>query len=277
MAHSAEIGGHVSGFARTNRTDRWWVEPFSITLLLLIFVAYSTWAAFQSSNYYVAPYTSPFYSPVLFTDTSVPGAAPVEHTWFGEWPSWWPDFIPASPSLLILAFPLAFRFTCYFFRKAYYRSFGMTPPACAVGPIPRKNYRGETFLLVFQNLHRYALYFALLFIFLHIFDVINAFFYEGQFGIGVGSVILAIDVFLLAMYAFGCHSFRHLVGGGLNCYSCSKTASVRHGVWKRVSFLNRHHMFFALSSLLWVGFTDIYVRLVSMGIITDWNTWNIVR
>ena len=26
-------------------------------------------------------------------------------------------------------------------------------------------------------------------------------------------------------------------------------------------------------SLFWVGFTDVYVRLVSMGVITDFNTW----
>jgi hypothetical protein len=33
-------------------------------------------------------------------------------------------------------------------------------------------------------------------------------------------------------------------------------------------------MQFAWASLLWVGFTDVYVRLVSMGVITDLNTWN---
>ena len=72
-------------------------------------------------------------------------------------PSWWPWFLPASPAFLILAFPGSFRFTCYYYRKAYYRSFAATPPACAVSALPQKKYKGETALLIFQNLHRYAL------------------------------------------------------------------------------------------------------------------------
>ena len=33
-------------------------------------------------------------------------------------------------------------------------------------------------------------------------------------------------------------------------------------------------MQFAWVSLIWVVFTDVYVRLVSMGVITDLNTWD---
>jgi hypothetical protein len=32
-------------------------------------------------------------------------------------------------------------------------------------------------------------------------------------------------------------------------------------------------MNFAWVSLFWVAFTDVYVRLVSMGILRDLNTW----
>ena len=32
-------------------------------------------------------------------------------------------------------------------------------------------------------------------------------------------------------------------------------------------------MAFAWVSLFWVAVTDLYVRLVSMGVITDLNTW----
>ena len=42
--------------------------------------------------------------------------------------TWW----TISPALLILIFPLGFRMTCYYYRKAYYRSFWLAPPACAV-------------------------------------------------------------------------------------------------------------------------------------------------
>ena len=91
------------------------------------------------------------------------GAAPVAHAWFGDVAELVAgDVIPLSPAILILVFPGAFRFTCYYYRKAYYRSFAGSPPGCAVGPLAgKRTYRGETALLLFQNLHRYALYFAL--------------------------------------------------------------------------------------------------------------------
>ena len=37
-----------------------------------------------------------------------------------------------SPAILVLVVPLGFRFTCYYYRKAYYRSIWQSPPACAV-------------------------------------------------------------------------------------------------------------------------------------------------
>lgn len=268
-------GGHDKGFAKTHRKDRWWIAPLLTAAGFLGFILYSTWAALQGSHYWWGSYLSPFYSPLLFIDPTVPGSAPLEHAWLGAWPTWWPAFVPASPAFLILAFPGAFRFTCYYYRKAYYRSFAGTPPGCAVGPVPQKNYKGETFLLLFQNLHRYALYFALIFIGILYYDAVIAFFYNGKFGVGVGSVVLLLNATFLACYTLGCHSFRHLVGGRLDCFSCSAITEDRHKIWKGVSRLNQHHMFFAWVSLFWVGFSDMYVRVVSMGVIKDWNTWGI--
>lgn len=270
MAELIQAGGHRIGLAANARNDQWWVEPITILLGLSAFVAYATWAALQAQHYFAGPYLSPFYSPVLFTETSALGSAPLGHAWFGSWPSWWPTFLPASPAILILIFPGLFRFTCYYYRKAYYRAFTWTPPACAVAGLPRKNYKGETGLLVFQNLHRYALYPAIAYIVILYYDGFSAFFHEGQFGIGVGTVVLLVNATLLASYTFGCHAFRHLVGGGKDCLSCSR---VRHTAWKRSSILNRNHQFWAWASLFWVGFTDFYVRMVSMGVFTDFNTW----
>ena len=72
--------------------------------------------------------------------------------------SWW----GLSPALLILIFPLGFRLTCYYYRKAYYRGFWASPPACAVAE-PHAKYTGETrFPLILQNIHRYFFYFAVL-------------------------------------------------------------------------------------------------------------------
>ncbi len=266
------LGGHPTGPAATVRKDSWWVSPLATLAVLTIFSVYVTWAAFQGENYYANPYLSPLYSPVLYTDPSVPGAAPIAHAWLGAWPAWWPSFLPASPALLILFFPGVFRFTCYYYRKAYYRAFTGSPPACSVNPVTSRKYRGETAWLIFQNLHRYALYFAVAYIFILYYDAFISLFRNGEFGIGVGSVVLFLNATFLAGYTFGCHALRHLVGGGMDCLSCGEQ-TVRYGAWKKVSWLNARHPNFAWISLCWVGFTDVYVRLVSMGVINDLNTW----
>lgn len=267
------VGGHPEGFAATLRTDRWWVAPLTTFGLLSAFVVYVTWAAFQGEHYYAVSYLSPFYSPVLFTDPSAAGAAPGWHSLLGDFPSWWPSFVPASPALLILVFPAGFRFTCYYYRKAYYRGFAGAPLGCAVKPIARRGYRGETGLLIFQNLHRYALYFALLFVPILYADALAGFYNNGRLGVGVGSIVLLVNATLLACYTFGCHSLRHLVGGRDDCMSCGK-ATVKFRLWKRATWFNQRHMIFAWSSLIWVALTDLYVRLASMGVITDYNTWS---
>lgn len=272
--HLPLAGGHVTGFGATHRTDNWKTGP-AITLFgLLAFLVYVNWALFQAEHYYAEPYLSPFYSPVLFTHTASAGAAPVEHAWFGTWPSWWPSFLPPSPAILILIFPAAFRFTCYYYRKAYYRAFAGSPPGCAVAPLAAERpYRGETALLIFQNLHRYALYMALVYIVILYYDGFIAFSKNGELGVGVGTIVLLINATLIACYTFGCHSFRHLVGGHDDCMSCGHN-TLKYGAWTKASWFNARHMQFAWASLVWVMLTDVYIRLVSMGIITDLNTWN---
>jgi hypothetical protein len=274
--HLPVIGGHAEGFGKTHRTDNWWRGPLVTFLVFTTFVVYTTWAALQGNHYYVEPYLSPFYSPVLFTTPEamgVPGAAPVSHAWLGYFPAWWPAAIPVSPAILILVFPGGFRFTCYYYRKAYYRSFAGSPPGCAVGPMAgKRKYRGETALLLIQNLHRYFLYFALAFIILLGKDAVESFFHRGRFGVGLGSLILTINVVLIASYTFGCHSFRHLIGGRSDCMSCGKN-TMQYGAWKRATWFNERHMQFAWASLLWVMVSDLYVRLLSMGVIKDLNTW----
>lgn len=267
------LGGYQKGFAKTVRRDNWWVGPLLTFLGLSGFIIYSTWAAMQGNYYFYGSYLSPFYSPLLFIDPTAAGSAPLHHAWIGTWPTWWPSLLPASPAFLILPFPGAFRFTCYYYRKAYYRSFAFTPPGCAVNALPRKDYRGETFLLIFQNLHRYAMYFALLFIVILFYDALASFFRDGKFGVGVGCFVLLFNATFLACYTLGCHSYRHLVGGKLDCFSCDHVAKARHGIWSRVSALNQRHMLFAWISLFWVGFSDFYVRMVSMGIWKDFSTW----
>jgi hypothetical protein len=265
MMETGTVTLESHGFGRTGRRDAWWATPLVVFLALGSFIVYATWAAFQNAHYTYGPYLSPFYSPELFGDSP--------HAWFGPKPTWWPAWLPFSPALLILPFPGLFRVTCYYYRGAYYKAFWADPPSCAVGE-PRKSYWGErSFPLILQNLHRYALYVALLFIVFLSYDVWLALWFptpDGgtQFGIGVGTLILATNVVLLASYTLGCHSLRHLVGGMFDEVSKRPLQAKCYGC---VSSLNSRHMLFAWCSLVSVAFCDVYVRLCSMGVWTDWR------
>jgi hypothetical protein len=252
-------------FGATMRRDRWWVQPLAVFLVLSVFLVYSTWAAFQNAHYTYGPYLSPFYSPELF------GSSP--HAWFGPKPGWWPAWAPFSPALLILPFPGLFRLTCYYYRGAYYKAFWMDPPACTVGE-PRKTYLGEaSFPLIVQNVHRYFLYVALVFLLILLHDVWQALWFTDaaghtSFGIGVGTLVLAINLALLGGYTLGCHSMRHVIGGYLDRLA---GRPVRRLAYDCSSCLNRGHMLWAWCSLCSVLFADLYIRLCSMGIWTDWR------
>ena len=251
-------------FGVTMRRDRWWISPLVVFLGLSTFVVYSTWAAFQGEYYTSGPYLSPFYSPEIFGSSA--------HSWFGPRPAAWPAWLPFSPALLILPIPGLFRLTCYYYRGAYYKAFWADPPACTVGE-PRSSYWGEnSFPLILQNVHRYMLFISVGVLAILAWDVWKAMWFTDaatgaeSFGIGVGTLVLGANVVLLGGYLFGCHSMRHVLGGcvdqlsrapcGLTTYAC-------------VSRLNRRHMNWAWVSLFSVGFSDLYVRLCSMGIWSD--------
>lgn len=232
-----------AGFLRTDRRDLWWAEPMAIAVGFTAFAVYATWAAFQGENYEFGPYLSPFYSPFIK-------------------PAWLPTWL--SPALLILWGPLGFRATCYYYRKAYYRAYFADPVACAVGE-PRVGYRGETSIpFILQNVHRFFFYVAVIFIVFLWFDAAHAFFWSDGFHVGVGTIVLTMNAFLLSMYTFSCHSCRHLVGGGMDRFS-----GARYTLWTIISKMNEHHMIWAWTSLVGVGFADLYVRLLCMGVFTD--------
>jgi hypothetical protein len=262
------------GFGETTRTDAWWLYPLAVFLGFSAFIVYSTWAALQGLRgdtcYYWyggggADYISPFYSPELF------GTSP--HAIFGRMPASWPAWLPFSPAFLIMWIPAGFRFTCYYYRGAYYKAFWADPLNCAVGE-PRKTYLGERYLpLILQNVHRYFLYLAVIFVVILGYDAWLSLWFAGadgaqHFGLGVGTLVLIINVVLLGGYTFGCHSLRHLVGGFLDAPSKHKACE---NCYHAVSCLNRRHQMWAWLSLFWVGFTDVYIRLCAMGIWHDYR------
>lgn len=260
------LGGTRGGPDKpTLRKDRWWVSPVVTVSVLTTFVVYATWAAFSNRNYYVGAdmhrnLISPFYSPCL-TESCVPGSHPATVI------TWW----TISPALLILIFPLGFRFTCYYYRRAYYRSFWWAPPACAVADA-HVRYTGESrFPLIVQNVHRYFFYFGLIFNVILTIDAIVAFQQPGTpsgIGISVGTVVLVVNATLLWLYSLSCHACRHLCGGGVKQFS---KAPIRYKIWKALTPLNGKHMLFAWMSLIFVAFTDLYVRLVASGAIHDYG------
>jgi hypothetical protein len=181
--------------------------------------------------------------------------------------------IPQSPAFVLPWLAIVFRVTCYYYRGAYYKAAFLTPPTCAVRGLSRR-YRGETAILLFQNLHRYALYAGLFLLVALWWEALAAFFRHGRFGVGVGTVVMIVNATLLSSWTLGCHSWRHLVAGRRDCFSCRRGMPARYQVWRGSSWLNERHMLFAWCSLVWVALTDVYVYLVSSGAINDWNTWS---
>lgn len=248
MADSSTAGGLATA-PRTERRDAWWVENLPFIIVLGAFTIYTTWRAFEGRYYWIDPYLTPFYSPLI----------DAEHRWW-----------PFSPALLVLWAPLGFRTTCYYYRKAYYRAFFADPYACAVGERKNRKYCGETkFPFILQNIHRYFFLVAVVVLAFLWYDAIRAFFFPNGFGIGVGTVIMVVNVMLLSVYTFSCHSFRHLVGGKLDCFSCTSFSGARHSAWGKVTRLNEHHMFWAWVSMISVGLTDLYIRLLAAGVFRE--------
>lgn len=244
---------------RTLRTDRWWWAPVLNVVGLLAWLTYSVTRVFLQENYWVADYhyLTPYYSPCV-SNGCLPEAA---H--FGTFlpDVWWMPYAALS-----LPFLLLFRLTCYYYRKAYYRAFWASPPACAVAE-PHAKYSGETkFPLLGQNLHRYAFYAAVIISLINTYDAVLAFHSPSGFGFGLGNVILVINVVMLWAYTVSCHSCRHIVGGRLRNFSAHP---VRYRGWTFVSKLNGKHMELAWITLGTLALTDFYVMAVSSGWFSD--------
>lgn len=238
---------------------------------------------------FVSPFASPDLTPFLAPIT-IPITVLLQKFFNVNW-------LIISPALWILWVPGGFRLTCYYYRKAYYRSFFSAPSACGVSqtisPVAPfvnwllgkgSNYKGEkVFPMVMQNLHRYFFYISALFILLLSWDAVVGFFFKSEsgvlfrhledgkmvgfnFGIHIGSIVLTLNALLLGLYTFSCHSWRHLLGGMLDSFSaCGAVGMMRNHAYNRQSKLNEHHMLFAWISLVWVGFTDFYIWMLAKG------------
>ena len=248
--------------ARTLRTDRWWIQPLVTAIVFTAFVVYATWAAFDHTQLLRRRRTSRRSTRRASAD-GCPSAIAWAHCDIWHW---------LSPALYILIFPLSFRATCYYYRKAYYRSFWLSPPACAVSE-PHKKYTGETrFPLIFQNIHRYTWYFAVIF--------------AGILTYDAGPVVLLTSPPAPLRDRRrdpgargqrrpdpGLHVRLPLVPTHHRQAGSTTSPSIRCATswWTLVSKLNRRHMQWAWASLVWIAVADLYIRLVANGTITDYH------
>jgi hypothetical protein len=246
-------GTALRGFGTTRRIDRWSVKPMAIALGLTAFIVYALISSVLlipefGVDYEAYGYRSPFFS-IALGQGILPG-------WF-------------SPAILVLWIQVFFRATCYYFRGAYYKAFFADPPACAVGePSIHRRYGMENrFPFILMNAHRFFLYLAFIPLAVLWVDLLLAIWHDGQPRLGLGVLLIAADAVPVALYVFSCHSFRHLVGGGLDCFSCSANTRRRHGLWARVTAWNEHHGVWAWASLLSIVLVDLYVRALALDII----------
>jgi hypothetical protein len=251
---------------RTLRKDNWRRAPAVTAVLLTIWVAYATTHVFIGHWYWVPQYhyLTPFYSPCISGECA-PGSSSL-----GRWLPALPPIIPYA--LVSLPFVLGFRLTCYYYRRAYYRAFWRAPAACAVRE-PHASYTGETrFPLIMQNLHRFFFYLVLLISVLNTYDLIQAFRGpDGSFGLGLGTLIMLVNVVLLWAYTLSCHSCRHITGGRLKNFS---SRPARYWIWTQVSKLNARHMQLAWITLGTLMLTDLYIWLVAAGVFSDPRIFN---
>ena len=258
-AHATTV---IRGFGQTERRDTWWATPLAVFLGFSTFIVYATWAAFQGEHYTHGPYLSPFYSPEIY------GNSP--HSWLGPFPSWWPAFLPASPALLILPIPGGFRFTCYYYRGAYYKAFWADPPACAVGE-PRTGYRGEhKFPLILQNAHRYVLFLTLAVLAVLAWDVWLAMWFTaptGSAGTASASARWCSRQRGAPRIRAGCHSLRHVGRGAASAVD----KPIRQERAPLLELPQSRHMLWGLAEPVLGRPLGSLRPPRSMGVISDWR------
>ena len=222
------------------------------------FIVYATFRAFQNAYYFSEPYISP----VLLAVHHDRRARATRSRSCSPGPAW------ISPALYILIFPLGIRLTCYYYRKAYYRSFWLSPPACAVAE-PHRRYTGESRLpLLGQNLHRYALYAALVINVILSYDAVLGFRDEtgewGHMGLGTADpagqrgAALALLAVVPLVPAHRRRPDQPLL----------PAPAALQGVDAGVAAERPAHAV-RLASLFSVAFADFYVFLLATGTISD--------
>ncbi|RJU88768.1 MAG: hypothetical protein DWC07_07225 [Candidatus Poseidoniales archaeon] len=264
----------INGLGRTNRIDKWWTQPLTMGTGLTAALVYTFWRLFiygteTSAGASLISYElegskvmSPIFSPNVL-EWDLFGLSTWDH------PEW------VNAAILVLWIPFGFRGTCYYMRRVYYRTFFASPVACWVDEpdINKKlGYKGEKRLFIFNNLHRYFLYAAMIILVIKWWDVTHTMHfhsadYEG-YGMSLGTFVMGIEAFLLTMYVTSCHALRHLAGGMLDRWTTG-ISRIRGQLFGKISVFNRSHGFWFWTSLVFVFLGDLWVLAVAEGHLND--------
>ena len=122
------------------------------------------------------------------------------------------------------------------------------------------------FPFILQNLHRIFLYLAFIPLFFLWLDAFVALHPDGAWRLGLGNVILFVNIVLLTGFSLSCNSLRHLVGGRLDCFSCTARTRTQYSLWQRLTGLNvQSHALGVGQPRSSVALADLYIRLLAIG------------
>jgi len=176
-----------------------------------------------------------------------------------------------SPTILIVPLPGVFRLTCYAYRKDYHRHLFNHPLGCANADradTEKRKYTGErNAIFQLENFHRYFLYIGIAILPFFYYDFVHSLVFSNS--LRLGSLFLLVNALTLTAWTLSCHAFRHVIGGNVDCYSCVAGGGLRKSVYERQSWLNKHHEALAWVSLLFIFFTDLYLRGLAGGLPLD--------
>ena len=176
-----------------------------------------------------------------------------------------------SPTVLIVPIPGAFRLTCYAYRKDYHRHIFHHPLGCDNsdrGEKASRKYTGErNAIFQVENLHRYFLYAGIIILPFFYYDFYVSLIYNDS--LRIGSLVLLGNALALTSWTLSCHSFRHLIGGNIDCYSCVTAGKARKKAFDIQTWWNARHEQLAWLSLLTIFFADLYLRALVAGINLD--------
>ena len=243
------------GFFATFRTDKWWIQPLVMGTILILFGVY-TIAVLLIEHGAIGSYENDF---IYYNENGAHYVSPISSPGPNAIPSDILSFWPLPATLLFIWAPLGFRGTCYYGRRVFYRSLLANPAGCAVDK-PIKSYNGENALpFIIMNSHRYFLYLAIILAILHWYHAFESYIFGNSLGVGFGSLILTIDALFLTLYVSSCHSLRNLVGGNVDCISCTNYVKKTGNSW--INSLNRHHGLYFWISLVTIMIADFYIRI----------------